>query len=352
MKEAKGGNPNSSQTLSLADLNSKDTEEEWKVQQCKVARLLDRNFGMWHDHMISEGHTEWNKHDTMICDHADSCKEAKFPDPTGPPLDYMKYCRVFKCKKTNEYDLCRFYQVGLSGDLPNLPSPHEPATHKLLSKFLLKARVLGHPNLVVAFTWDSFARTSHQRQPQAPANGAQGGCWQEGYQEAVLLPTLYVFKQQRHLIHKPHHVCGHYHANYWCGQYLNEVFTTGQQLKVHLKFCVGLPKEAGDCTPTSPEKEHMSKDPSSDSWPPPLQSSQESSQASLCQSQHSQKKKKSASTPKKADSATKSSKEESSKKVNKKSSLDKHHNKKTPKKEKHCDKDKVDKGKSGKSIKQ
>ena len=75
MKEAKGGNPNSSQTLSLPDLDSKDTEEEWKVQQCKDAQLLDRNFGEWHDRMISEGHAEWKKHDTMICDHTDPCKE-------------------------------------------------------------------------------------------------------------------------------------------------------------------------------------------------------------------------------------------------------------------------------------
>ena len=105
--------------------------------------------------MIRKAYAEWKKCDTMICDHMDSCKEAKFPNPTGPPLDYMKQHKVFKAKKTNKYDLFHFYQVGLSGDLWNLPSPHEPATHELLSKFLLKGRVLGHPNLVVAFTWDS-----------------------------------------------------------------------------------------------------------------------------------------------------------------------------------------------------
>ena len=149
-KETKGGNPNSSRTLSLPNLNSKDTEEEWKVQWHKDARLLDRNFGEWHDRMISKNHTEWKKHDMMICDHMDPCKEAKFPDPAGLPLDYMKHCGVFKSKKTNEYDLCHFYQVGLSGDLPSFPSPHKPATHELLSKFLLKARLLGCPNLVVA----------------------------------------------------------------------------------------------------------------------------------------------------------------------------------------------------------
>ena len=134
-----------------------------------------------------------------------------------------------------------------------------------------------------------------------------------------------------------HIVCRHYHANYRCGQCLNKVFTTGQQLKAHLKVCVGLPKEDGDHTPTLPEKEHTSKDPSPDSQLSPPQSSQGSSQVSPHQSQHSQKKK-SASTPKKADCTTKSSKsskEESRKKVSKKSKWDKCHNKEMSKKEKH-----------------
>ena len=114
-----------------------------------------------------------------------------------------------------------------------------------------------------------------------------------------------------------------------------------------------LPKEAEDCTPSSPEKERTSKDPSPDSQLPPPQSSKGISQVSLCQSQHSQKKK-SALTPKKADSATKSiksSKEEPCKKASKKSKWDKCCSKEMPKKEKRHDKDKVDKGKSSKSKK-
>ena len=56
MKKTKGGNPNSPQMFSLPDLDSKDTEEEWKVQWHKDTWLQDKNFGEWHDHMISEGH--------------------------------------------------------------------------------------------------------------------------------------------------------------------------------------------------------------------------------------------------------------------------------------------------------
>ena len=287
MKETKGGNPNSSQMLSLPDLDSKDTEEEWKVQWCKDAQLLDKNFCKWHDHMISEGHTEWNKCDTMICDHADACKEAKFPDPTGPPLDYMKHHGVFKSKKTNEYDLCHFYQVGLSGDLLNFPSPCKPATHKLLSKFLLKARVLGHPNPVVAFMWDSVMavcllqelhiKDSFRHLPMEPKVDTGG----KAIKKLSFCPFC-MYLGSNDISYMNHIMCGHYHANYGCGQYLNKVLSTGQQLKGHLKVCVGLPKETEDHTPTSPEKECMSKDPSPNLRLPPPQSSQESSQVSPC----------------------------------------------------------------------
>ena len=340
--------------LLLPELNSKDTEEEWKVQQHKDAWLLDKNFGEWHDPMISKSHAEWNKHDTMICDHMGTCKETKFPDPTSLPLDYMKHHRVFKSKKTNEYDLCCFYQVGLSGDLPNFPSPDKPATCKLLSKFLLKARALGHPNLVVTFAWDSttaicLLQELHIKdslrcllmEPKADAG-------RKAIKKLSFCP-LCMYSGSNDISYMNLIMCRHYHANYGCGQYLNEVFTTRQQLKGHLKVCVGLPKEAEDCTFASPEKEHMSKDPSPDSWPPPPQSSQESSQASPHWSQHS-KKKKSASTPKKADSTTKSSKsimEECCKMVSEKSSRDKCCNEEIPKKEKCHDKDKADKGKFG-----
>ena len=100
-----------------------------------------------------------------------------------------------------------------------------------------------------------------------------------------------------------HIICGHYNVNYGCGKCLKEVFTTGQPLKVYMKVCKGLPKEAVDEASTgdedhthiSLEKKRTSKDHLPDSRPPPPQSSQESSQVSLQQSQYA--KKKPASTP-------------------------------------------------------
>ena len=194
-------------------------------------------------------------------------------------------------------------------------------------------------------------------------------------------------------------ICDHYNMNYRCGKCLNEVFTTGQPLKAHMKVCKGLPKEAmneasvgnADGSHTLPEKKKcMSKDPSPKSRSPPLQSSQESSQASPCRSQHP--KKKPTLTPKKSDSSQreeecsschkhcgedkfgekastnkhslkkshKKSGKKSSKKPSKKSSKDesswkqskdKCHEKEKPEKDKWHDQDKTGKDKSGMSSK-
>ena len=134
-----------------------------------------------------------------------------------------------------------------------------------------------------------------------------------------------------------HIVCGHYNANYGCGQCLKEVLTTRQQLKGHLKICMGFPKEAQAGTPSSPEEKCTPQDPPPDLQPPP-QSSQDSLQACLHHSQYSKKKT--------SDSAKKFSREDSQSKVHKKS---KHH-KDTPKKEKLHRWDKADKSKSDKSC--
>ena len=49
-----------------------------------------------------------------------------------------------------------------------------------------------------------------------------------------------------------HIVGGYYGTAYGCGKCLKEVFLLGQQLKAHLRVCVGFPK--GD-TPPSSDKE-------------------------------------------------------------------------------------------------
>ena len=108
VKGDKANDPKSPCPPSWPDDNNKDSEEEWKCQHHKDTWLLDKNFCAWHARMIGEGCAGWEKHDAMTCNHGDPCKELRHLDPTSPPLDYMKHCRVFKAKKSNEYDLCHF----------------------------------------------------------------------------------------------------------------------------------------------------------------------------------------------------------------------------------------------------
>ena len=91
----------------------------------------------------------------MTCDHMEPSKEAKYPDPLGLPLDYMNSHRVFKIDKMSKYDLCHFYQVGLSQDFPKFPAPHKPATNDHLCYFLENARECPQPNLLVVHLWDA-----------------------------------------------------------------------------------------------------------------------------------------------------------------------------------------------------
>ena len=246
MKEDKANDLNSSRLPSLPDTNNKDSEEEQKCQQRKDTHLLDKNFGMWCDRMISEGRADWKKHDTMTCNHGDPCKELRYPDPTGPPLDYMKHHRVFKVKKTNEYNLCHFYCIDLFGDLPTFPSPCKPATHEMLEDFLLKARALGHPNLVVAFAWDFatavcllqelHSKGSLRCLPMEPKPEAGGKAIKK-----LSFCSLCLYNGSNDLLYMNHIVCRHYNVNYGSRQCLKGVHHGSAAEKPSEDLC-GLPQ--------------------------------------------------------------------------------------------------------------
>ena len=275
--------------------------------------------------MLSEGCTGWKEHDEMCCEHGEPFKELQNQDPTGLALDYM---RVFKAKKTNKYDLCHFYRMELSRDLPPFLSPHEPATHGMLEELLRAVWALGHPNLLMAFARDSAKavcllqelhhKDSLKHLPLEPKSDADS----KTVKKLSFCPFC-LYNGSNDISYMNHIVCRHYGTVYGCGKCLKEVFLSGQQLKMHLKICVGFPKGG---TPSSSDKE------------PAPQGAQESSQESLYCSQCLKKK---------LDSATESS---SHSKVHKSHKKSKHQKEGTPKKEKR-DKDKADKHKSEKSHK-
>ena len=80
----------------------------------------------------------------MICDLPEHGKmQPNHPDPVGPPLDYMGECQVFNGIRCDIYNLCRFYTLGMTGDLPEFPVPQEPVTHGKIRDLLKSARSVG-----------------------------------------------------------------------------------------------------------------------------------------------------------------------------------------------------------------
>ena len=116
---------------------------------------LDKDFGAWHDQKISEGCEGLKKHTEMCCDHGEAHKELPHQDPVGPPLDYMKACRVFKARKTNAYNLCCFYHINASREFPTFPTLCEPASCDMLKQLLETVRAAKRTHLLMAFAGDS-----------------------------------------------------------------------------------------------------------------------------------------------------------------------------------------------------
>ena len=83
------------------------------------AQQLDTRFNAWHHKKIAKDVTGWPTRDTMICDLPEHGKmQPNHPDPMGLPLDYMGECQVFNGIRSDIYDLCRFYALGMTGDPP------------------------------------------------------------------------------------------------------------------------------------------------------------------------------------------------------------------------------------------
>ena len=162
--------------------------------------------------------------------------------------------RVFKPKKTSQYDLCHFYQVGLSGDLPEFPLPHTPATHEQVSSLLLKARALGWPNLIIVHSQDMVTaiyllQELHVKDSlcclpmETKAESGSKPIWKLSF------CPFCQYSGSNDPSYMNHIICGHYNASYGCGKWLDEVYIMGQPLHKHMQTCKGLPKEAVDMLP-------------------------------------------------------------------------------------------------------
>ena len=86
------------------------------------------------------------------------------PDPLGPPLDYMGEHQVFDGIRSDIYDLCWFYILGMRGDPPEFPAPREPATRGQIRDLLKLAHAIGQPYLIPVHSADSVTVISMLRE--------------------------------------------------------------------------------------------------------------------------------------------------------------------------------------------
>ena len=134
-----------------------------KVRQ--RARHLDTNFDAWQRKKITKGLLGWVTRDTMICDLPKHGKVQPYhPDPVGPLLEYMHDHQVFEGVHSDNYDLCRFYTLGMTGDPPEFPAPWEPMTRGQICDLLKSARAIGWPYLILAHSTDLVMTVSLLRE--------------------------------------------------------------------------------------------------------------------------------------------------------------------------------------------
>ena len=168
----------------------------------------------------------------------------------------------------NEYDLCWFYCVGLSEDIPHFPSPCKLAMCTMLQDLLDVACGLDQPNLLMAFARDSatvvcLLQELHNKdsmkclllEPKSDADG-------KPVNKLSFCPFC-LYNGSNDISYMNHIVCGHYDMGFGCRKCLKEVFLSGQQLKMHLKACMGFPKghtpSSSDRKPGNPMPQQMPK---------------------------------------------------------------------------------------------
>ena len=163
--------PSPKEDTPLKDSRESSSEEEQSTNKAlcdkawQWARQLDTNFDAWHHMKIVKGIMGWVTRDTMICDLPEHGKvQPNHPDLVGLPLDYMGERQVFDGIWSDIYDLCRFYNLGMTGDLPEFPTPWEPTTCGQIKDLLKSACVIGQPYMILAHSAVSVTAISMLRE--------------------------------------------------------------------------------------------------------------------------------------------------------------------------------------------
>ena len=163
--------PSPKEDMPSKDSSGSSSKEEQPTNEalCNKARQraqqLDTNFDAWQRKKIAKGIAGWATRDTMICDLPKHGKaQPNHPDTVGLPLDYMGECQVFDGIRSDIYDLCWFYILGMTGDLPEFPCTSGTSTWGQIRDLLKLAHAIGQPYMILVHSADSVTAISMLRE--------------------------------------------------------------------------------------------------------------------------------------------------------------------------------------------
>ena len=194
----------------------------------------------------------------MVCDLPKHGKaQPNHPDLVGPPLDYMGEHQVFDGIRSDIYNLCQFYILGMTGDPPEFPAPQEPTTHGQIRDLLKSARAISWPYLILVHSADSVTAISMLRELHTTAclRRLQVNLRDKSVKLSFCPFCMYAGGGGNDLSYLNHIIIAHYNASYRCGKCLKQAFISSSALHSHKKVCLELAskKSAGvlDSKPSS-----------------------------------------------------------------------------------------------------
>ena len=191
----------------------------------------------------------------MICDLLEYGKaKPNHPDPVGPPLEYMHDRKVFEGVRSDIYNLCWFYVLGMTGDPPEFPTPREPLTHGQVCDLPKSAHAIGWPYLILAHSTDSVTAVSLLRELHTTVClwQLQVDLWDKSVKLSFC--PFCAYARGNELSYLNHIIIVHYNASYRCGRCLKQAFISSLVLHTHKKVCMGFPPKKATGAPTGKSK--------------------------------------------------------------------------------------------------
>ena len=217
------------------------TNEAFHDKTQQRARCLDTNFDAWWHKKIAKGVPGWATRDTMICDLPEHGKvQPNHPDLVGLPLEYMRDHQVFDCIRSDIYDLCQFYILGITGDPPKFPTPQEPTTHGQVRDLLKLAHTISQPYLILVHSANSVTAVSLLRELHTATCLWQLQVDLQDKSVKLLFCSFCSYAGGNYLSYLNHIIITHYNTSYGCGKCLKQAFVSSSALHTHKKVCLGL----------------------------------------------------------------------------------------------------------------